>query len=201
MHASANAYGIRCTPVVNDPYSVDIIFCTGGRASSGASYGSNGAPWTDLAGNSAWFVKKTSAGKPGETLPLVKIDARVNTTQTGTSIQVLFGAKRKDTHSCLDNSSGKSLFTVPVTGTYLIDYQLDFVGAPGSTYLVVYKNNSSLVRGNAATINDGYKTLALSFQEEFVAGEVLDFRVGMGVSTSINPDQAYSFLNIVLLGR
>jgi hypothetical protein len=128
--AATNEYGFVFKAVLGDQYAVDVLFVQGGRLASG-TWGGSGSPFSDFAGNAQWFIKKTSAGKPGETLPLVRAEYTMSTTIVPTTLptQVPLTTKVKDTHSCVSNNA----FTFPFDGTFLIEAQTGASAAVNAT--------------------------------------------------------------------
>jgi hypothetical protein len=109
--------GFKVDPVAGDPYSADVSFFAGGRKSSGA-YGSVGSPWSDLT-LFKWFAKKTSAGKPGETLPLIRAEYTMASTLVPSAANTVIPLTTKviDSHSCVSGNN----FIVPISGYYLCE--------------------------------------------------------------------------------
>lgn len=61
MYQNATAYGLGMISVSGSKTQLDVNFSAGGYAASGATYGANGAPWSDLS-TWRWRVRKVSGG-------------------------------------------------------------------------------------------------------------------------------------------
>jgi hypothetical protein len=111
------SYGYTISPVSGDLYSADISFLAGGRIATNNTYGTSGAGWSDLATNCRWFVKKTSAGKPGEipSAPTVTVSGQAGNTAINEA--PIWTTKLEDSHNAFNKDT--SVFTAPIPGNYL----------------------------------------------------------------------------------
>lgn len=139
-------YGFSWEPVAGDSYLIDVKFYAGGRKSSGATIGANGLPFSDLNGFE-WFVKKVSAGKPGQELPTVRAEVENSSARPG-SAYLLFSSKIEDTNSCFSTATG--VFTPCIGGLLRIFGNVLNSTTATCTLYVVVKRGGTTVRTKIA---------------------------------------------------
>jgi hypothetical protein len=190
LSVSNNFYGYSVVPVIGDNYTADLVLYKGGYDLTGATYGANGGAFSLLNADYEWFVKKTSAGKPGETLPLVRAVLKYAVPQSTAGV-ISFNTILKDTNSIIN--VGKNRITANCTGVFKIDVCL--VTAP-TTNIQLYKNGSfdSYFMYNTSSVNAqdfGGTTVDLN------AGEYIELILIGGQIVS----DASTYFKVTLLGR
>ena len=119
-------------------------------------------------------------------------------TQTSLTAQINFGARLYDTHGAVTTGVGAWKFTAPMSGKYLVTYNLG-ASTSASYYIEVWKTGS-LYRRN---INGGSAHGSSSFQLNLLAGEYFDLRPleSITVSGSSSNDGNRSFIEITRIGN
>lgn len=148
-------YGIGWQPISGNKYSIYVQFGNAGRVPNGATYGSFGAPYSDILSYN-WRVRKVSNGNMAEIPPVVRAEYYGQTaTPVGGLIKYI--GKIEDTHSAYNISTG--LFTAPIDGIYLVNATVVLGAAVDDYAFYLYKDSGATFidqrRGNGTDYGVG----------------------------------------------
>lgn len=204
IRQGSNQYGFSIIPVSGDPHSADVIFKTGGRSSSNATYAGNGSQFSDFSANWGWIVKKES-GKPSVIPPLVRMKARISTTKAILSgADVVYDDVEEDTSGIYNNSNGE--VELPMDGVYIIKNRLISTGV---SWVVGQALEMTLYVEGALEDRDDFtgvetttaisRTVKGDFSYRGVEGEKLTLKY-FGPNFNTFADDTYNWLVIERIG-
>ena len=119
------------------------------------------------------------------------------TSITGTQAQIPFVTKSYDTH----NAFSGTVFTVPISGKYLITAKIGIVLTSGDALSLGIRKNGSQISFMRSRGNVSDTMVNISDQHDLVAGDTIDFTANSANNSTLITTVGYNHITIVRVGN